>query len=90
MLAARPGIILRTTRNLPFTLPRPQILWRKMTSEATKVNFNASLTEVDTDAYDSQLAAKQKLVEEQFAEFNPPALEVFRSKPKNYRMRSVI
>ena len=91
MLAARPvGIILRTTRNLPFTLPRPRIIWRKMTSEAAEIKFNASLTEIDTDAYDSQLAAKQNIVEEQFAEFNPPALEVFRSKPKNYRMRSVI
>ena len=89
MLAARPGILLRSTRNISFTLPRPRISWRKMTSSAHEVKFNASLTEVDTDAYDSQLAAKQKLVEEQFAEFNAPALEVFRSKPKNYRMRSV-
>jgi tRNA (uracil-5-)-methyltransferase len=58
-----------------------------MASETPKVEFTSSLIDVDTDAYDAQLAAKRKLVEEQFAEFNPPELEVFQSKPKNYRMR---
>lgn len=58
-----------------------------MTSDTPKVEFTSSLIDIDTDAYDAQLAAKRKLVEEQFAEFNPPKLEVFQSKPKNYRMR---
>ena len=58
-----------------------------MASEAEQVKFKASLIEIETDAYDTQLAAKQKLVEELFAEFTPPQVEVFRSKPKNYRMR---
>ncbi|KAG7672760.1 hypothetical protein Ndes2526B_g08238 [Nannochloris sp. 'desiccata'] len=59
-----------------------------MASDTPKVEFTPSLIDVDTDAYDAQLAAKRRLVEEQFAEFNPPKLEVFQSKPKNYRMRS--
>ncbi len=58
-----------------------------MASETPKVEFTPSLINVDTDAYDAQLAAKQAKVKDQFAEFNPPTLEVFKSKPKHYRMR---
>jgi tRNA/tmRNA/rRNA uracil-C5-methylase (TrmA/RlmC/RlmD family) len=90
MLAARRGIsncTARNYRNLPQFISKTRHRCATMASETPKVEFTPSLIDVDTDAYDSQLAAKRKLVEEQFAEFKPPKLEVFQSKPKHYRMR---
>ena len=90
MLAARRGISLCTSRNyknLPLLISKSRFRCATMASDTPKVEFAPSLTDVDTDSYDAQLAAKRKLVEEQFAEFNPPTLEVFQSKPKHYRMR---
>ena len=59
-----------------MTTPAPQ-----------EVKFDSSLITIDTDAYDAQLLAKQALVESQFADFQHPKLEVFRSRPEHYRMR---
>jgi len=60
------------------------------TAAQERVKLNDSLITIDTDAYDSQLQAKQAMVVQQFAEFQPPKLEVHRSKPKNYRMRCAL
>lgn len=58
-----------------------------MAAETQEVKFTPSLREPPVEEYDTQLGAKRRMVEAQFAEFNPPALEVFPSQPKNYRMR---
>jgi len=58
-----------------------------MSTSETEVKLNNLLTSIDTDAYDSQLQAKQSEVQANFAEFNPPQIEVFRSRPEHYRMR---
>jgi tRNA (uracil-5-)-methyltransferase len=38
--------------------------------------------------YDDLLADKTQQIQEQFAHFNPPALEVFASSPQNFRLRA--
>lgn len=42
---------------------------------------------MDLHHYEEQLAHKSKALSEAFARYNPPALEVFPSNPKHYRMR---
>ena len=54
---------------------------------ATKGNH--VLLEIDESKYDAQLAEKKARIDELFAEFRPPQLEVFPSKPTHYRMRYV-
>ena len=41
-----------------------------------------------TSAYQLQLDAKIARISAQFAEFNPPSLEVFQSPEQNFRMRA--
>ena len=41
-----------------------------------------------TSSYQQQLDAKVDRIRTQFAEYNPPALEVFASPEKHYRMRA--
>jgi hypothetical protein len=89
MLAARlvnPSSF-RNYKQFPLFISKTRFRCTTMASETPKVEFTPSLINVDTDAYDAQLAAKQAKVKDQFAEFNPPTLEVFKSKPKHYRMR---
>ncbi|KFF47616.1 tRNA (uracil-5-)-methyltransferase [Gammaproteobacteria bacterium MFB021] len=46
------------------------------------------ITTIDPARYDAQLAAKRARIEQQFAAFDPPPLEVFASPPMHYRMRA--
>ena len=57
------------------------------TDQQQEVKFTPYLIAPNETAYETQLNAKKSLVEQQFAELNPPQIEVFRSKPKHYRMR---
>lgn len=41
-----------------------------------------------TSSYQQQLDAKIERIQTQFAEFNPPSLEVFASPEQNFRMRA--
>ncbi len=41
-----------------------------------------------TSSYQQQLNAKVARISAQFAEYNPPALQVFASPEHNYRMRA--
>jgi tRNA (uracil-5-)-methyltransferase len=50
-------------------------------------HFTPALTDIEEDKYETQLQAKIQRISSQFAEFSPPELEPFRSKPKHYRMR---
>jgi hypothetical protein len=54
---------------------------------ATSVQGNSVIQEIKEEDYAPQLEAKKARIETLFSEFHPPALEVFESKPKNYRMR---
>ncbi|WP_144211902.1 tRNA (uridine(54)-C5)-methyltransferase TrmA [Shewanella donghaensis] len=47
-----------------------------------------NLAAMDPKNYDAQLAEKRIKLEQTFAEFTPPSLEVFASEPANYRMRA--
>ena len=49
--------------------------------------FSPALTQIDPSQYEAQLEAKVARVTAQFAEFNPPPLQAFRSQPQHYRMR---
>jgi tRNA (uracil-5-)-methyltransferase len=49
--------------------------------------FSPALTAIDPSQYDAQLEAKVQRITKQFAEFNPPPLQAFRSRPEHYRMR---
>ena len=49
--------------------------------------FSPALTAIDPSQYDSQLEAKEQRIRNLFAEFNPPPLQAFRSRPEHYRMR---
>ena len=49
--------------------------------------FSPALTAIDPSQYDAQLEAKVQRVTAQFAEFAPPPLQAFRSRPEHYRMR---
>ena len=51
--------------------------------------FSPALTIIDPSQYDAQLEAKVQRVTAQFAEFNPPPLTAYRSRPEHYRMRWV-
>lgn len=46
------------------------------------------ITDIDSSRYDTQLDAKRERIEQQFARFSPPPLEVFASPPSHYRMRA--
>ena len=87
MLLARNRILVRNWQIARKITLIPKLTRLHCVNMTSEVQFSSSMIDIDTDAYPSQLAAKQKLVEEKFAEFSPPALEVFQSKPKNYRMR---
>ena len=41
------------------------------------------------ETYDQQIGEKRKRIEDLFAKFKPPELEVFESEREHYRMRSV-
>jgi len=43
---------------------------------------------VDVANYDKQLIEKENFLTERFAQFNPPALESYRSESQNYRLRA--
>ncbi len=47
-----------------------------------------NLAAMDPKNYDAQLEEKRIKLEQTFAEFTPPSLEVFASEPANYRMRA--
>ncbi|MGB1271654.1 MAG: tRNA (uridine(54)-C5)-methyltransferase TrmA [Endozoicomonas sp.] len=47
-----------------------------------------SLAVVKPELYEQQLAAKAEIIRADFADFEIPELELFRSKPKHYRMRA--
>ncbi|MBB1477560.1 tRNA (uridine(54)-C5)-methyltransferase TrmA [Shewanella sp. SG41-3] len=47
-----------------------------------------NLAAMDPKNYDAQLQQKRIKLEKTFADFNPPALEVFASEPMHYRMRA--
>jgi tRNA (uracil-5-)-methyltransferase len=46
------------------------------------------LSQIKPDNYQQQLDAKAQRIRSQFAEFNPPELAIYPSKPLHYRMRS--
>jgi len=46
------------------------------------------MDQIPVAQYDALLADKTQLIQEQFAHFNPPALEVFASAPQNFRLRA--
>ena len=54
---------------------------------AAPKTFSPALTTIDPSQYDAQLEAKVQRVTAQFAEFNPPPLTAYRSRPEHYRMR---
>lgn len=56
---------------------------------ATVPKFSPALTAIDPTQYDAQLEAKVQRITSQFADFNPPALQAYRSRPEHYRMRCV-
>lgn len=56
---------------------------------AAPKTFSPALTTIDPSQYDSQLEAKVQRITAQFAEFNPPPLTAYRSRPEHYRMRWV-
>jgi tRNA/tmRNA/rRNA uracil-C5-methylase (TrmA/RlmC/RlmD family) len=89
MLGVRPihARFCKPSIRLVQTILRTRATIANMSEAAPTFKFSSSLTTLDTEAYDIQLAEKRKIVEAQFADFNPPCLEVFRSQPKNYRMR---
>lgn len=91
MLAVKQAHFFNKIRlGLPSKLINSQRSRFIMASTQNEVKLNDSLITIDTDAYDGQLHAKQEMLEAKFAEFQPPKLEVFRSKPKHYRMRCAI
>ena len=47
-----------------------------------------SLPRIDPTQYEQQLSEKKAFIERRFAEFEPPALEVFSSPATYYRMRA--
>lgn len=47
-----------------------------------------ALAQVDPSQYEAQLARKQSRMQTLFERFNPPAMELYRSEPTNYRMRA--
>ncbi|MCT8988163.1 tRNA (uridine(54)-C5)-methyltransferase TrmA [Shewanella phaeophyticola] len=47
-----------------------------------------NLAAMDPKNYDAQLQQKRIKLEQAFANFNPPALEIFASEPMHYRMRA--
>lgn len=47
-----------------------------------------NLAAMDPKNYDAQLQQKRIKLEQAFADFNPPALEIFASEPMHYRMRA--
>ncbi|WP_434927570.1 tRNA (uridine(54)-C5)-methyltransferase TrmA [Shewanella sp. HL-SH2] len=47
-----------------------------------------NLAAMDPNNYATQLEQKRNKLEQAFADFTPPALEVFASEPANYRMRA--
>lgn len=47
-----------------------------------------ALPQVDPTQYEAQLATKQQRMEQLFARFNPPAMELYRSPTEHYRMRA--
>lgn len=47
-----------------------------------------ALPQVDPTQYEAQLAAKQQRMEQLFARFNPPKMELYRSPTEHYRMRA--
>lgn len=49
--------------------------------------FSPVLTEIDASQYDAQLSAKVDRILAQFADFEVPDIEVFKSEPEHYRMR---
>lgn len=49
---------------------------------------NSVIRQINDDDYKPQLEAKKAKVEALFSEYSTPALEVFESKPRHYRMRS--
>jgi hypothetical protein len=49
--------------------------------------FSPVLTEIDASQYDAQLSAKVDRILAQFADFEVPEIEVFKSEPEHYRMR---
>jgi len=49
---------------------------------------NYTLADYSTSAYETQLAEKLAIIQRDFAEFQLPAIEVFRSPEKHYRMRA--
>lgn len=48
----------------------------------------ANINQINPDIYDAQLQQKAIALNESLSSFNPPQLEVFPSKPLNYRMRA--
>ncbi len=46
------------------------------------------LSNVNSDHYSQQLAAKAERIQQQFAEFNPPTLEIYDSPPLHFRVRA--
>jgi len=50
--------------------------------------FSPALTNIDTTQYEPQLQAKVSKIKAQFSHFDPPDLEIFKSAPSHYRMRS--
>lgn len=45
-------------------------------------------TDIDSENYNQQLGEKVSRLNDMFADFNPPRLEVFESEPLHYRMRA--
>lgn len=62
-------------------------IYQKMVPDTNRRKLSAVVGAIDTDAYETQLTEKQQGIRERFAKFNPPTLEVFRSRPEHYRMR---
>ena len=56
---------------------------------AVAPQFSPALTAIDPTHYDAQLEAKVERIRSHFAEFSPPPLHAYRSRPEHYRMRWV-
>lgn len=50
---------------------------------------NSVIREINEKDYQVQLESKKARIDALFSEYSTPALEVFESKPKHYRMRYV-
>lgn len=87
-LLHRRSVIIDSARRLPVIQCNSYTSnMSNNTTTGSQVILRPSLTTIDIDAYDAQLAAKQKKIETLFSDLNLPNLEIFKSEPHYYRMK---